>query len=190
MGRQTQFHMLAGDCESFIDYVRRRDPVIICEWTSARATIEEVRSPWEQGGWYCLWNQSLLPSLQREFIPESDIGPYYRVESALPVIEFSYPNPIQEKWNNRPVLTQGRVWAGFERENKNFQRWYDESVRWIRKNFVKNPIPHLGGYLGPAAYDWYKRGGLLLPTIRPPVTPQWLSWAEAQDQHRSIFAES
>jgi len=85
---------------------------------------------------------------------------------------------------------QGRVWTGFEESNKDFLGWYDAMVRWVRKKFVKNPIPHLGGYVGPTAYDWYRDGGLLLPSFLPPIRPQWLSWAEAEDQHRSIFARS
>jgi hypothetical protein len=188
MGRQTGFHMLTEDCKQFLDFVQKRDPVAMIQWTSESADIKEVHQPWKQGGWYCLWNQALLPVLERKYIPESDVGPYYRVDSVWPVIEFSYPGPVQEPWNGRPALTQGRVWAGFERESKDFERWYNSVVRWIRKNFIKNPVP-LGGYVGPAAYDWYKNGGLLLPVFRPPITPQWLSWVEAQDQHRAVFSK-
>lgn len=111
------------------------------------------------------------------------------MDSALPVVEFSYPYLSLEPWNGRAVLTQGRIWASFERQDKDFERWYKAIVRWLRKNFVKNPLPLLGGYLGPAAYEWYKKGGLLLPNFRPPLTPQWLSWVEAQDQHRAVFSK-
>jgi hypothetical protein len=188
MGKQTGFHMLAEDCKQFLDFVQERDAVVVTHWRSESADIEAVRQPWKGGDWYCLWNQTLLPALEREYIPKSDRGPYYRVDSVWPVIEFSYPGPVQEPWNGRPALTQGRVWAGFERENKDFERWYNSVVRWIRKNFIKNPVP-LGGYVGPAAYNWYKHGGLLLPAFRPPITPQWLSWVEAQDQHRTVFSK-
>src|SRR5579863_4279232 len=71
--------------------------------------------------------------------------------------------------------------------NKDFERWYNGVARWIRKNFARNPIPLLGGYVGPAAYEFFKRGGLLLPMFRPPLTSQSLSWVEAQDQHRALF---
>lgn len=180
--------MLAEDCKQFLAFVQKRDPVVVVDWTSDVGSMEEAQRPWQGGGWYCLWNQAVLPTLERKFIPESDRGPYYRVDNVWPVIEFSYPNPVQEPWNEKPALTQGRVWAGFERENKDFERWYNAIVRWIRKNFIKNPVP-LGGYVGPAAYDWYKNGGLLLPVFRPPITPQWLSWVEAQDQHRAVFSK-
>ncbi|HEX6805277.1 MAG TPA: hypothetical protein VF133_16480 [Terriglobales bacterium] len=183
--------MLSKDCEAFVAHIRSRDPVVITHRDSSSPAVEEVTSAWEHAGTYCLWNQALLPTLQRKFIPEATIGPYYRVDSDLPVIEFSYPNPVEEQWNNRPALTQGRVWAEFAgKDNRAFEQWYDAVVRWIRKNFVRNPIPHLGGYVGPAAYEWYKGGGLLLPFFLPPITPQWLSWVEAQDQHRSVFARS
>jgi hypothetical protein len=32
----------------------------------------------------------------------------------------------------------------------------------------------LGGYVGPAAYEWFKSGGLLLPMFAPPVTEEWV----------------
>jgi hypothetical protein len=183
MGRQIQFHMLAEDCKQFLSFIRDQDPVVVIDWCSESAEMKEVLQPWEFGGWYCLWNQALLPLLKRKFVPQSDRGPYYRIDSVCPVIEFSYPNPQQDAWDGRPALTQGRVWAGFERENKDFERWYNAIVRWIRKNFVRNPVP-LDGYVGPAAYEWFKKGGIFLPMLRPPMTKQWISWVQTQEQHR------
>jgi hypothetical protein len=188
MGRQTQFHMLAEDCKQFLDFIRDHDPVIVTLRSSSSRSIEEVLRPWEHGGTYCLWNRDFLPSLERKYIPESKYGPYYRVDSVWPVIEFTYPNPQQEMWNGRQALTQGRVWAGFERENKDFERWYNAVIRWIRKNFIRNPVP-LDGYVGSQAYEWFKKGGTFLPMLRPPITPQWLSWVEAQDQQRAMFTK-
>jgi|SRR5215472_1405717 len=188
MGKQTQFHMLAEDCKQFLGFVQKRDPVVVVDWTSEFPGLEEVREPWARGGWYCLWNQALLPSLERTFIPTSDRGPYYRINSRLPVIEFSYANPHQDLWNARQALTQGRVWAGFELQNKGFERWYNAVVRWISKNFIRNPVP-LDGYVGPAAYEWFKNGGVLLPMLRPPITSQWLSWVDAQDHMRASVAK-
>ena len=152
LGRQTHFHMLQSDCREFLQFVQGRDPVIVIHWTSKSQELEEVTNACANAGWYCLWNQHLLASLTRKYIRDSDRGSYYRVDSGLPVIEFSYiPNP--ELWNGRPALVQGRVWAGFETKNKQFERWYAAVVRWLRANFIRNPVPLLGGYLGPGAYD-------------------------------------
>jgi hypothetical protein len=185
MGRQTQFHMMEEDCKQFLEYLHGRDPVIVIARDSKTLAIEEIQQPWKQGGLYSLWNQALLPSLTRK---KSDHSTFNYVDGSLPVIEFTYPPPAAQLWNGRPALTQGRVWASFQRENKDFERWYNGVVRWIRKNFIKNPVP-LGGYVGPAAYEWYRKGGILLPVFRPPLTSTWLSWVEAQDQNRAIFSK-
>src|SRR5579864_2042308 len=111
MSKQTGVHMLAEDCRNFLKFVQERDPVVVTHWDSGEPIIEEVRSAHERGGFYCLWNQALLPSLKRALVPQSDLGPYYRVSSGLPVVEFSYPNPGPRQWNGRLAQVQGRVWA-------------------------------------------------------------------------------
>ena len=191
MGRQTALHMLSEDCKQLIDFVQKRDPVIVVLRDGQSSEVAEVQCAWQTGGTYCLWNQALLPSLRREFIPQSNAGPYYRVDDDLAVIELWFQNPTQPAWNGRPVLTQGRVYTGINaNKGEAFASWYNAIVRWIRKNFVRNPIPHLGGFVGPAAYAWYREGGTLLPVFHPPATPQWLSWMEAQDQHRRLFSNN
>jgi hypothetical protein len=188
MGRQTRFHMLQQDCQGFLDFVRERDPVIVLDRSSRSSTIQAVERPWERGGTYCLWNQAVLPSLERKFIRvDPDTKSYFGIDFSLDVIEFWYPSPLRKPWNGRPALTQGRVWAQFDDPTKKFETWYNSVVRWIRKSFVRDTV--LGDYVGPAAYEWFKEGGLLLPHFRPPVTSSWLSWVEAQDQHRAVFSK-
>lgn len=180
--------MLRADCEQLLKYVQERDPVVVVDRSSDSEHVEEVQNPGLRGGSYCLWNQALLPSLKREYVDLPNQRSYYRVNDELPVIELSYPNPMQEPWNGRSVLAQGRVYTGLNaNKGETFEKWYGAIVRWIRKNFVRNPIPHLGGFIGPAAYEWYRKGGILLPVLRPPITQEWLSWLEAQDQHRTMF---
>lgn len=179
--------MLGEDCRKFLEFVHQRDPVIVVDRSSKSGAIEEVERPWERGETYCLWNQTVLPALQRRFVrAEPDTASYYGIDHSLPVIEFWYPSPIPEPWNGRPAITQGRVWAQFDDPTKEFESWYSGVARWIRKNFVRDTV--LGDYVGPVAYNWFKEGGVLLPHFRPPVTSSWLSWVEAQDQHRAVFS--
>jgi len=84
MGRQVQFHALPEDCRQLLDFIQRRHPVVIIDWTSDSARIDELQSTCERGGWHCLWNQALLPHLTRKFIPESNRGPYFRVDMLCP----------------------------------------------------------------------------------------------------------
>lgn len=180
MGRQTQLHMLPEDCRQFVSFIRERDPVVATTWNSAEtAEVEDIREPWVQGGHYCLWNQSLLHGLKREAT-----GKYFNIDFAAPVIEFSYGSRLVEPWEGQAALLQGRIWASFETENKEFKRWYNAVVRWIRKNFVRERGIGLEGFVGPSAYEWFKGGGLLLPCFRPPLTEAWHGWADVQNQYR------
>jgi len=190
MGKQTQLHMLPDDCRELLDHIQHRDPVVVVDRSADSKEVKEVKNPCLHGGSYCLWNQGLLPALEREYVHRGGHNPYYRIDDDLPVVELSYPDPAQEVWNGRSVLAQGRVYTGLNaQKGEAFEKWYAAIVRWIRKNFVRNPIPHLGGFIGPVAYEWYRKGGTLLPMLRPPVTQQWISWVKAQDQHRKIFSK-
>jgi hypothetical protein len=181
--------MLPEDCRRLLEYVQQRDPVVVVERSADSKDILEVPNPSLRGGSYCLWNQALLPALEREFIDRESHLSYFRIDDELPVIELNYPNPVQERWNGRSALAQGRIYTGLNaKKGEVFEKWYGAIVRWIQKNFIRNPIPHLGGHVGPVAFEWYRNGGILLPMLRPPVTQQWIAWMEAQDQHRKIFS--
>lgn len=178
MGRQILFHMLPEDCELFLSGLHQRDRFAVVERDSTSSDIVEVAAPCCVGKTVVLWNRSLLPSLEREYIPQSSRGPYYRVSSSLPLLEFFLP--IEADWDSRPALTQGRVYASFDVPHEGLRRWYESVARWIRKNFAKNPVGLSSGYVGPAALKWYGRGGILLPMLRPPFTPEWRSFVDAQ----------
>ena len=184
MGRQIAVHLLEKDCEQLLHFVRNRDPLIILKRDTTSAELGEVARPCAEAGIYTLWNQPLAPDLARKFVDHHPkIGPRYTIDSRLPVIEFSYRGPPQE-WEGRPALAQGRLWTSFESgEDKRYRSWYESITRWIRKNFIRNPVSI--GYVGPHAYEWFKEGGYLLPQLNPPATEVWLSWMAAQDKHRA-----
>jgi len=135
MGRQVALHMLVEDCEAFVSFLQERDPVIVVPYTSEFAELKEVPSPCRIGDFFGIWNRSLLPSLQYDFIPNSKQGPYYRIPCSAPVIELSLG--IQVEWNSRAGLIQGRIYSSFECRDPEFARWYNVVVRWLRKKFVK-----------------------------------------------------
>ena len=180
MGRQTRFHMLPDDCRRFVEFLGKRDPVVITRWHSPEShQLLQVEEPWTDGGGYCLWNQAVLPTLSRD-----KTGEYFSVSFSAPVIEFSFSTSV-EPWNGQPALVQGRIWASFTVPNETFRSWYNATVRWILKNFVRDQNVGLErDSIGPAAYEWFKTGGLLLPGFRPPLTDAWLEWAKAQNEHR------
>jgi hypothetical protein len=97
-------------------FLQERDPMIVTERHSSElAEIQQVSRPWERGRHYCLWNQAILPALTRKAT-----GKYSNIDFSEPVIEFTYESPVLEPWNGQPALTQGRIWANFDTENKAF----------------------------------------------------------------------
>lgn len=189
MGRQIAFYMVSEDCKEFLAFVQKRDPVFVIPFNAGSSEVKQVQSPCDRDtrGRYCLWNQSLLSSFSYEFVPKSDAGPYYTTKSRAPVLEFSWGPPVE--WSRRPSLLQHRVWCSFEyrgEKTKDLERWFNRIVRWIRKNYYKNPSHELDGYVGPAALEWFKNGGYLLGTYLPPTPASkgWLQILARQDRAR------
>ncbi len=184
MGRQVLFHMLSRDCQDFLAHVTQHASVWPIERDSDSSKVEPVRSPCSLGQVIILWNKDLLPVLKRKHIPKSIKGPYYRVDSSLPVVELSIPR--EADWEGLPSLTQGRIYASFDYPNRDLNEWFDSMSKWIRKNFSKNPVGLTSGYVGPAALKWFQAGGILLPFVRPISSPYWISFVNAQHRNANI----
>jgi hypothetical protein len=180
MGRQIHFYMLPEDQNTFLRVVQERDPIVVITRDSDSAEVKPAAdlgvSPDKT---LCLWNRKLLPHLERKWVPEPG---YYRVDSLnTPTLEFT--SSFTATWEGKPGLGQGRLFGNFEPylgKPPDFEKWYETLVRWIRQNYQKSPASS-GGYVGPAAYEFYKGGGYLLPNILPPRTKEWL--AEIGKQH-------
>jgi hypothetical protein len=185
MGRQIHFHMLPEDQNAFLRMVKENDPVAVVNGLDPETPnvhpLEEIATDRLQV--LMLWNRRLLSDLRRE--PLGKNARYYKYHidnSRLPLLELS--TCPKTEWEGRPALIQGRLYGDFYPSlNKppEFERWYEKLVRWIRKNYKRNPAQILGGYVGPAAYAFYENGGYLLPSFKPPRTEVWLS--EITKQH-------
>jgi len=169
--------MLPEDRNGFLLFAQENDSVVV---TLRDADSPEVRPLTDLGEnkTLSLWNCRLLPHLERKWI--SDPG-YYRIdESKTPTLEFT-PS-FAATWEGSPALGQGRLYGVFDAKPRAFEKWYETLVRWIRKNYKKSPTS-MGGYVGPAAYEFYNKGGYFLPQFLPPKTEVWL--AEIGKQHSS-----
>jgi hypothetical protein len=180
MGKQIHFYMLPPDQHTFLQMVRERDPVIVCLRDSDSADIQPVTdADIALGRTLCLWNHKLLPNLKRRWV--SDPG-YYRIDGLkTPTLEFM-PS-FAATWEGRPALGQGRLFGDFDQYLEKppaFESWYRSLVRWLQQHYVKSPVT-TGGYVGPAAFEFYEGGGFLLPNFLPPQTKEWLS--EINKQH-------
>jgi hypothetical protein len=177
MGRQILFHMLPDDCEEFLSFLRSRAPVVVTIRDGHSSRIEPVDNPCSNFECLSLWNREILPVLKRSYIPKSTKGPYYRVDSSLPVVELSLSRVGD--WNGKPCLPQGRLYASFDQPNEKLRKWFEFMIRWIRRNYSKPRLKHVS-YVGPAAMRWHQEGGILLPFNRPLPTSYWVSFANSQ----------
>lgn len=174
MGRQIYFNQLPEDRNAFLQYVREHDPVVIVARDSNSPEIEPfLDNNIELGRSVCLWNREFLPHLRRQWIPESG---YYRIDGLNNAVLEFIPS-FNAVWEGKPALGQGRLFGNFELylgKPRAFGQWFECLVRWIRRNYQKNPLD-FGGYVGPAAYEFYNKGGYLLPNFLPPRTKEWLA---------------
>lgn len=195
MGRQIQLTMLPADVDALLTEIRSHAPVeiVIRDEDSADATaltsVSEVSE--KSDSILILWNKNLMPTLKRKWIDLRTPG-YYSVDYfTLPVLEFSLS--VLTEWQGKPALTQGRIYGQFDGKPVEFEKWFEQIVRYIRKSWRKNPVALLGGYVGPAASEWFASGGLVLPMFVPPVTPEWTRVMKQQHtakkwQHWTKFA--
>jgi hypothetical protein len=171
--------MLPRDCEEFLALLQERDPVVITSLNSESPEIEDLsQSACSFGKTLCLWNQPLQPQLEGTLSERPHGKSYFRISESLPVLEMS--TCYECEWDGKPALIQGRIWGSFEDKTAEFQSWYDAIARWIRRNYGRSPGKGLRGYVSPAAVEWHRKGGILLPMFIPPVTPAWLDFVAAQ----------
>jgi hypothetical protein len=174
MGRQTQLHVFPKDVNELLVAMHDKEPLEVALRrgpTSAPDRLPFI--PDSFGGQILvLWSERFAPSLQREYVTIAQ-PPYYRVnEQTESVFELSLS--ALTTWENQPALTQGRIYGVFENKQPAFEKCYERIIRYIRRQWRKNPAAWMGGYVGPAASDWFEKGGLLLPNYIPPVRSDWI----------------
>jgi hypothetical protein len=177
MGKQVHFYVLPEDCAVFVRFVQEHDPEVrFIPAESVVSALAPTDNPCVLGHTWYMWNRSVIKNLWRRRILQESEVPVYRIHTSEPVIELHLP-AITE-WNGKPALTQGRIYASFDRPSESMTKWFAALASWIRRNYARNPNASLGGYVGPAALAWQRNGGIFLPTFKPPITPTWTSLIE------------
>jgi len=144
MGRQTLVAMTDNDEEVFISFLRSTADIQLLEYfapTRESIWVDSFSSR-ERGHWtYNIWNRAFDWTAEygqvRDDLPSTQNPGWFFVSniSDAPVIEYS-----RHDFHDDTDLTYGRVyWAKSfatppEYDLQAFSNWYDEVVRWIRKN--------------------------------------------------------
>ncbi len=176
MGRQTQLHIFPRDVNDLLIAMHAKEPLQLALERGNTATPEPLAFAPDSamGHDLVLWSERLAPGLQRDYIANAN-PPYYLVDEQTEAV-FELSLSKLTTWEGRPALVQGRIYGVFEGKPAEFTKLYERIVRYIRRHWRKNPADSLriAGYVGPAAYEWFEQGGLLLPNYVPPVRPDWI----------------
>jgi|SRR5580700_2522358 hypothetical protein len=183
MGRQIQIHVLPKDVNALLVAMRDKEPLEIAMRSGNSATPERLAFLPEDasGQILVLWSKRFVPQLQRRYVAEAEPPYYLADEQRESVLELSLSGFTT--WEARPALTQGRIYGVFGNKLAEFEKCYERIVRYIRRHWRKNPALWMGGYVGPAASDWFEGGGLLLPNYRPPLRSDWIQRLGEQHPH-------
>lgn len=181
MGRQIHFYMMAADRDAFLDLIRDSSATVVVDRDSNSEIVRHLENAnLNPHKTLCLWNRDYLSQVERKWIPEADS---YRLDTLHnPILEFV--QSFQTTWKRNAALGQGRLFGDFDAhlgKPADFQKWYERVGRWMRKNYRKSPA-QWGGYVGPAAYEFFKDGGYFLPNFKPPQTKTWLAQMAKQHQ--------
>ena len=174
MGRQIHFYMMPEDRDDFLRMAQKQDSTVVILRDGDSAKVEPVtQTDFKSDRTLCLWNREFLPHIERKWVPDPG---YFRADTLRrPILEFMMS--FTTTWEGKPALGQGRLLGDFDLslgKPPEFEKWFENLARWIRKNYHKNPAI-FGGYIGPAAYEFCQSGGVLLPNFVPPRTEKWMA---------------
>ena len=92
---------------------------------------------------------------------------------------------MSAKWEGQDALLMGRIYSfGFADQPPVFKAWYMSLARWLGRHFQSVSAAALRAAIGPAAHEWLRRGGVLLPGFLRPVTPAWKDVVRHQESLR------
>ncbi len=149
MGRQTQLHMLPKDLNELLVALHDKEPLEVALRSGNSATLERhAFIPDSMSGQILvLWSERFAPNLQRRFVATAD-SPYYLADEQMEsVFELSLSGLTT--WEGRPALTQGRIYRVFQNKQAEFEKVYEQIIRYIRRHWRKNPATWMSGYVGP-----------------------------------------
>ena len=164
--------MLGRDCDAFFAAARQLAPFVPVIRDSSTVAIEPVDLPCSVRTDLMLWNKAIARSVVRAYVPKSIRGPYHRFPYDAPALEFCPTGTISD-WDGRPAIDAGRLYASRYQDNRELANWYEKLAGWLRRHFHGYRIASSTFRVGPDAWDWHRSGGLLLPRVRPLVTPTW-----------------
>ncbi len=157
--------MAKEDEDAFLNFVQRTGDVVLIPSTSTSdlfQPLDVLPSPFSPEPWrqFWLWNRSIAPNYQSEYVQENNRYVINGLLSSL--VEFS------RSYVKENTMYPGRIWAEFtivdeetndlDQKSREFKKWYEEMAKWIRREFM-----HTGWmmFAGRGALKFQDEGGRL-----------------------------
>jgi hypothetical protein len=184
MGHQVVFHMLEADRIQFFSFLSSRYELGAAHWTGSAEIVDLSSNPAKEHTLLALWrvDQQIQPSRKR--IERNDKSVVYEFDRGDHILEFD-PGRIVDR-EGRVALLQGRLYSFAGKSDPQLDAVFKSADSWLRRTFRRCSLELLGGFVGPAAAEWYEReNGIFLPTFNPPSTAAWEHFIKSQ--HRTIL---
>lgn len=157
--------MAKEDEEKFLGFVKQTGNVVLLPPLSPTEnfqTVDQLPEPFSTDLWrqFWLWNRSIVPSFQSEYVAEKGHYAINGLLSSLVELSRSY---VKDN-----TMYPGRIWAEFTvvdgetndlgQKDREFRKWYESLAKWIRKEFY-----HTGWmiFAGRGALRFQDEGGTL-----------------------------
>lgn len=183
MGHQIAFHMLQEDKEEFLRFLALRHHVFSTLWTSDSPEVIQCEPPACEISTLAIWDRHPGTRFGRKRIVRTDGSVVYEIDRQHSVLEFS-PSALVT-YEGSPALLQGRLYCFLQDMGAETTRLFRAGSQWIKRSFAPCPYKLLGGYIGPAAMQWHRNGGVILPMFNPPATQAWEEFIKSQHQSQS-----
>lgn len=164
MGRQIRFYMTEADEVGFLDFLRSTGDIVIFPGAILLTRDERLdsfpaRGPGRLSFQVSLYNRNVPGDLYIDPLEERE---GYRLDRASSsVIEFDSTSQHEDT----KVMREGRLWAefwrlrladpDFVRKPSQFEQWYEQVAKWIRKNYKR---VDWNLFAGPGALNLHEAG--------------------------------
>jgi hypothetical protein len=157
MGRQINFYMLADDLSEFEEAIRSKESVLFVKDRLSAPEIQALDTlTIPEMGTTPLFLYLVRKEDVEKVVIKSVAGKYWKVDTLRsPAVE------LMRSYHNESLARRGRLYfqPGFYDSEgcwidkpQAFIKWADSLLRWIRRNYRRDP--QLGFYVGPSAAKW------------------------------------
>lgn len=163
--------MLQEDTDDLFKQVESRHALDATVWTSPLPVVILEKAPQKADQMLALWPSRGGGARKRSKVIREDGAEVFEFDRNVPILEWMPSKIVEHK--STPALLQGRLYLFATNEDAAIENVFRTATNLVRKSYRPCPVKSFGGYVGPAAMEWFENGGILLPMFNPPHNAHW-----------------